>query len=215
MDEEQFRARTIGPEAKEKAKTMPFLDRIEDNNIAVLIGPDGSVHNVPAQPGWREGMYLDPAALRPPVKKAAGSNRAVSPERGVFLDNHDQVPAATGFYLQPPGQGMVPAEAGGSMMPSMRPQTMDGAGMPWNWYPTGQVPNPTPPFRGAGDMAGPMPPVGPPTSPGGGGMRRPEPASLVGEPDPILGLTPRPQQAAVEMPSNRGRARKRRARPVP
>lgn len=70
-----------------------FIDRIEDNGVAVVFGPDGERHNLPAQKGWKEGMYIPPAAIgaaaRPKSASASGD--------------------AGGFYLAPP-TGMDPRE---------------------------------------------------------------------------------------------------------
>lgn len=52
-----------------------FVDRIEDDGTAVLLVPNGNdytVQNVPAQQGWKEGMYIDmPQERRPPRKRLA------------------------------------------------------------------------------------------------------------------------------------------------
>jgi hypothetical protein len=55
------------PGAMEQRRVSPgprgkvFIDRIEDDGTAVLIGADGeTATTMKAQKGWKEGMYVDP-----------------------------------------------------------------------------------------------------------------------------------------------------------
>lgn len=45
-----------------------FVDRIEDNGMAVLLDGDRKM-NHRAMPGWKEGMYVDPPKMRQGVRK--------------------------------------------------------------------------------------------------------------------------------------------------
>lgn len=196
-----------------------FIDRIEDNGVAVLIGPDGSKHDVPAQRGWKEGQFIaPPAAPKGRItdrdaqlldQRSGGAGFYLTPPTG--MDPREPPPGpnpsdTSAFHLAPP-TGMDPTasapvtDIGGRKADTATGQFIDNhqpvpptalrESQPWNWYGAGPVPNPTPPMRLPTDVAGPAPPVGAKGAGGAGGM------------------------SMMSMPSERGRARRRRSRPVP
>lgn len=206
---------------KQRASGRLFVDRIEDNGVAVLIGPvgkDGSYQkfNVPAERGWKEGQYVSPP-----------SATTGKPAKNAHAD-------AAGFYLAPP-TGMDPTEneapgpkpddtslihlaAPTSMDPTANPApVMDVAGRKADAglgeYLDNHQPVQAASLRAheAGTLpwdwyAGGPPPH--PTPP----MRLP--GGDVGPAPPVSGAPPG-AEAMLSMPSGRGRERTRRKRTVP
>jgi hypothetical protein len=193
---------------KQKSRRR-FVDRVEDNDIAVLLGDNGERENVPGR-GLREGMVLpdgfygapgaDPAsakrieALR--AKLGAGDpggpidlmkdvkgGRMMDPGKGAYLDNHEPASPATIYAGQQSGQRFPDLQLFGSPMPA--PPVM--------------------PFRLPSDQAGPMPPGGPT-------VMMPPGAAERSNADDYYGGDPKKE---VPMPSSRGRTKNRRRRAVP